>query len=196
MKRSFYLAIIILITCLTELLKPQSAEINAFDNVSIKINFISNRSTDALTRYWDTHKGFEGVVQMPFYLGDIQGGARYLSFKEKAPNFHDFSSYFFFLGWGKEFKLPLNCSVYAGLKFGGFHMSIHDDSLTSELSHETELAGGISSYLSIGLINSLSLTFGADYTKVYIYKKIELFLLSAGLSYTFQSPVWLKEILN
>lgn len=195
MNKSFLLITIIFASLNSEL-KPQVQDTNAFSNVKFSINFIKNKSTDALNRYWDGPKGLEGEIQMPFYLGNIQGGARYIPYKEKAINFHNFSSYFIYLGWGYEFKLPYDCSFYAGIKVGGYRMSVHDDSLSDELKFENELAAGLRTYLAFNIYADCSLNLGADYTKVYIYKKIELFVLSAGISYSFQSPEWLKDFLK
>lgn len=196
MRRILFLTTLIFITGLTTDLKPQSSETNAFSDISLTLNLISNHSTDELNTYWTGKSGFEGYLQMPFYFGDIQAGARYIAYKEKELYFHNFSSLYYFLGWGKKFNLPLNFSFYSGIRVGGFGTAIVDDSLNGEEKNETELAVGINSYLALRINNNLRITVGADYTKVYFYKKIELFLLSAGMSYSFQTPAWIKEILN
>ena len=196
MIKPFPVILIFFISCIASTAMPQSAGINTFNSISIRINAVSNRSTDDLNRYWTGDKGFEGAVQTPFYFGDIQVGIRYIPYKEKEPYYHDFSTFFYFLGWGEELKLPLNCSFYTGIKFGGFGMAFHDDSLTIYQKDETEFAAGINSYFAFMVFKNFQLVFGADYTKVYTHKKIELFLLSGGLSYAFQTPRWLKDILN
>jgi hypothetical protein len=97
---------------------------------------------------------------------------------------------------GKEIDIPLNCSFYSGIKVGGYSMSFHDNSLTIYQKDETEFAAGISSYLAVKLSHNFKLNVGADYTKVYTRKRIELFVLSAGVSYSLKTPEWLKEILH
>lgn len=174
---------------------PQS-DGNTFSYAKLNFNVVINKSTDELDRLWNSQKGFEGSLEMPFYYGNIQAGVRYIPYKEKKYFYHDFSTFFYFAGWGKELNLPLQFKWYNGFKVGAYAMAFHDDSLTIYQKDETELAAGINSRMSLELVKNLFLDVAADYTAVFTHKRIELFLISAGVSYSFKTPYWFKEFLK
>ncbi len=174
----------------------QTNQNKVFDSITIKFNLVVNKSTDELNRYWKGGKGLECGVEMPFYFGDIEAGIRYLPYKESEPYYHDFSTLFYYLSWGKDINLPLKFKFFNGIKFGGYQMSFHDDSLSVYQRDETELAAGFFSRLSVEVIKEFQLSIGAEYTRVFTHKRIELFLISSGVAYSFKTPTWLKELLK
>lgn len=169
---------------------------NAFSYTKINFNIVINKSTDELNRLWLPQKGLEGSIEMPFYYGNILAGMRYLPYKEKEPYYHDFSTFYYFVGWGKEISLPLKIKWYNGFKVGGFVMEFHIDSLSAYKRDETELSAGFNSRISLELINNLFLDIAADYDAVFTHKRIEMFLISGGISYSFKTPDWFKEFLK
>lgn len=169
---------------------------NPYSFTKINLDIVGNKSTDELSRLWDAQKGFEGSVEMPFYYGNIQVGVRYIPYKENEYFYHDFSTFYYFAGWGKELNLPFHFRWYNGFKVGAYAMAFHDDSLTIYQKDETELAAGLNSRVSVEILKNIFLNAAADYTAVFTHKRIELFLISAGVSYSFKTPIWLKEFLK
>ncbi len=167
-----------------------------FSLTKINFNVVINKSTDELNRLWNPQKGFDGSIEMPFYYGSIEAGIRYLPYKEKEYYYHDFSTFYYFLGWGKDLNLPYKIKWYNGFKVGAFAMSFHDDSLNAFQKDETELSAGLNSRISIEVIKNFSLNLAAGYYAVFTHKRIELFLISAGLAYSIKTPNWLKEFLK
>lgn len=169
---------------------------DVYSSTRLNLNIVINKSTDELNRLWNAQKGFEGSIEWPFYYGTVVGGVRFLPYKAEGNIHHDVASVFYFAGWGKEMNLPLTLSWYGGFKVGAFEMFYDGDSLTEEQHHKLQLSAGVTSRMSIEIIHHCFTYFSADYAAVFTHKRIELFLLSAGISYSFATPVWLKDFLK
>ena len=174
---------------------PQEKHDN-FSYIKISGSVINNQSTDALNKFWNKEKGYEGIVETPFYYGNILAGLRILSFSGKKPSYQNFSSNYYFVGWGKDFNIVNRVTLFAGFRVGGFAMSFADDSLTAYQKDETELAAGINTKLNFQILSNIFFNVSAEYSAVFTHKRIELFLLAAGISYKFETPSWMKEFLK
>jgi hypothetical protein len=133
---------------------------------------------------------------MPFYWGTIQGGGHFYPYSGKSEFQPDFFSLFIFIGWGPGLEISGKVRWYNGIKIGSFQMYFDDSDIHESQALESELGVGFNTRFDYILTKSWSIQVGADYLYVYTYKPLELFMINAGLSYTFDSPGWLKEFLK
>lgn len=179
---------------------PQNGTIYAqtdpapFSTIRLGINLSVKKNTSFIENYWEAKKGGEGFIEFPFYYGNISAGYLILPFKSKIKEKPDFSSSIMYLGWGKEIELPLNSSLYLGVKTGNYSFSFDDDTINVNLKSESEFAAGITSRFSMELFEGFGLNISGDLFKVFTKNRISLFVISGGLSYRFSSPIWIKEL--
>ncbi len=169
---------------------------DVFSITRLNINIVINKSTDELNRLWNAKPGFEASVEMPFYYGTIVGGIRFLPYRAKGNIHHNINAAFYFAGWGQKLNLPVSLEWYNGFKVGAFEMTFDGDSLSDEQHHKLQLSAGVSSRMSLYIIHNFMLFVAVDYAAVFTHKRIELFLLSGGISYSFATPIWLKNFLK
>ena len=165
-----------------------------YSNSKIGVNYINTSEEGGLENFWDAQNGFGVFFQTPFYAGDILLGLNHIpceGMKEKYPNF---KSNYIYLGWIGKVKLPLNSALGAGLKFGTFMMSFESDTLSSFSKTESEFAVGPFAQFSINIFKWLMLDLSGEYTVVLTNREMKLVNFSAGLSYSFSTPAWLRKI--
>ena len=75
-------------------------------------------------------------------------------------------------------------------------MYFDDSDIHESQTLESELAVGATTRFDYQLSNSWSIQVGAAYIYVYTYKSLELVMIKAGISYTFDTPPWLREFLK
>jgi hypothetical protein len=87
-------------------------------------------------------------------------------------------------------------SWYNGLRFGNYLMSFDDEDINPTQVDESELGFGLNSRLEFGLSGRWNINIGIGYLVVYTKKRLELTMISIGLSYMIDSPQWLKDLLK
>ncbi len=167
-----------------------------YSTTRINLNIVFNKSTGELNHLWNARNGFEGSIEWPFYYGIVVAGLRFLPYKAKGNIHNNIASVFYFAGWGKEIKFPLNLGLYNGFKVGAFEMSYDGPGLSPEQHNKLQLSAGVNSRLSLRLFQHWYSFISADYEAVFTKIRIELFLISTGFSYSFTTPRWLKNFLK
>ncbi len=192
LKNIFVMSLFLL--CLGNLTTVAGQE--AFSSLTFGINVLRNEPDNNFNRYWKPKMGIEGRFETPFYFGDIQAGGLILPFKSKSIAQPDFNSYFLFLGWGKKVNLPLKLFFFSSVKTGSFIMTFNVDSLSSTQQAESELGLSLKAGLGINLFSSFQAYAGIEAFRVFTRHKMSFILFSGGLTYTFATPVWLKDFLE
>ncbi|RJP62260.1 MAG: hypothetical protein C4539_18790 [Ignavibacteriales bacterium] len=185
---------VILFLCFANLSPVNCQE--AFSSLSLGINILKNKPDKDFNNYWNSDLGIEGRFETPFYFGDLQAGGILLPFKSKNINQPDFNSYFIFMGWGKKVNLPLKLFFFSTIKAGSFVMNFNLDSLGSTQKIESELGLGFKAGLGTHLFSPVQAFAGVEALQVFTRHKISFILFSAGLTYSFATPVWLKDFLE
>jgi hypothetical protein len=168
----------------------------AFDYIKLTAEITKSRTDNFFTSFWSIERGGAGEIEFPFYFGSIKAGLMHIQFYGRENKYPDFGSNYIFLGWDKELFLPFNFSIYAGGKTGSFLMNFQDKSLNAYERNESELAASIEGRLNLYLTKNFLIYFSAEHTAIFTQKKIEMFLVKAGISILIDSPYWLKEFLN
>jgi hypothetical protein len=190
---SFYAVLFFLI--ITNCSFPQNND-TAFSKIMLGANLQYKSNNDFLNKYWTPHKGIELYAATPFYFGSITAGASIVSFSSLNSKKPDYTAKLFFVSWGNKLNLPFNTSFSAGIKAGNYTFSFADDTINSNLQTESELAAGLFALFSLNKLYGFSLNISADFLKVFTNRRITLIFLSAGISYSVNSPIWFRKIFD
>lgn len=167
-----------------------------FSSFKLELKLAHNINDNQLDEYWNSASGAEFLVEFPFYTGIVQAGfllRKYEGMQEKHPSF---TGNFIFLGMGDDINLPLKLELFAGVKAGYFLMTFDSDSLTAYEKFESELMLVADFRLSYPVIQNLFLLVETDIAVLMTHERIKFYNISAGASYRFNSPKWLKDIFN
>ena len=167
-----------------------------FSIFAIRISGAVNSNQNTFHEYWEPGFGAELLLEMPFYLGDIQAGIHIYPYSGRSSYQPDFLSLYIFVGWGLGLRLSPGIQWYNGLQLGSYQMAFDDSDIDESQALESELGVGLNTRFDVNLMNSWSFQAGAVYLHVYTKKPLELIMLTAGVSYTFDTPEWLKEFLK
>jgi hypothetical protein len=185
----FFLYVILLIQPLKTIAQTEEP----YSKINFEINFLQSKPSEFLNKYWNSKYGLQGLVSTPFYVGQIQAGVNYYSFKAKEEKYPAFKGFFMFAGWGKEIRLPLKLVFFSSVRAGTFLMHFNVDTLSAFTNFESELAVNLNASLKYRLTSFLSLNIGGEFTDIFLHNKIKLLTAFAGLEYSVISPIWLKE---
>ncbi len=110
----------------------------------------------------------------------------------------DFRSSYRYFGWGYPLELTDRVEIEAGFLFGTLYMEntsvLVDD--PDSVFEESEFAASLYGRVSLNLTSRISCAFDARHTSVYFFKRTAFTDLSLGISYQFQTPDWLIEVLK
>ncbi len=167
---------------------------NVFDKSSFTLSYIKTTEHNGLNTYWNIENGFGGYFQTQFYLGDISVGVSHTTFKGNKKKYPNFSSNYIYLSWIGVIDLPLNSSLGAGIKIGSYLMTFESDTLNSFQKSESELAIGPYAIFDLPVFSNLSLNLSGEFITVFTKRSMKFFNISAGVSYSFTTPNWLKRV--
>ncbi len=167
---------------------------NIFNKSLFALSYINSSEHNGLDTYWNIENGFGGYFQTQFYLGDISVGISHTSFKGVKTKYPDFSSNYIYVSWIGEINLPLNSSLGAGIKVGSYLMTFEDDTLSSFQKNESELAVGPYAIFSLPVFSRFSINISGEFITVFTKRSMKFFNLSAGISYSFTTPNWLRRV--
>lgn len=188
-KLIFVLFVIVLILQLKTIAQTE----DPYSKINLEINFLKNKPSEFLNKYWYSKYGLQGLVSTPFYIGKVQAGVNYYSFNGREEKYPAFKGFFIFAGWGKDIRLPLKIIFCSSIRAGTFLMHFNVDFLSAFTNYESELAVNLNAALKFPLTNYLRLNLGGEFTEVFLHNKIKLLTAFGGLEYSISSPAWLKE---
>jgi len=168
---------------------------DAFTNIKLGLNFIKNTNNNVFHEYWAPDQGVEFYGQMPFYFGQIEGGIHFVPYENRAA-VPEFLSFYYYLGWGETLKFLGPVTWYNGLRIGNYNMNFDDSNINETQRSESELCVGLQSKIRYSIFSNFEVELSAIYLKVFTYKRVELAFISAGLTYGFSTPQWIREILE
>ena len=184
-----------------------SAQSEAFETLSAGAFIGYTVAGSELLDRWDSKPHLQLSLQTPFYAGDLEAGLRYTQVTN-APGFQDYSDFqtaFIYLGWGYDFAVSERFRIGPLLRFGTsfFHYdeakgytgpsagwTYEFDTSESEFAYELLLRG------VYRLSESISAHTELTYNRTLTYHPIRLTYITAGITYTFHTPQWLKKVLK
>lgn len=195
LRRSLILNVCLILQVTTTFLFAEDSD-SAFKTLSFKINCLTNTNRNLLHQYWQPFIGGEVEVKMPFYAGNISVGLQLFQFKGISEIYPDYLVSYFYMGWGGEYHINSTLSGIIGIRLGSYQMNFDDTDINPTQKVESELASGIDGGINLKINSKWRSHIGIGYITIFTYKKIELLNISLGISYTIDTPSYLKEFLK
>ena len=167
-----------------------------FETITLGAHFVTGSGDDTFERFWKPSAGGRFELATPFYAGIIHTGVHIFNNDNVTDDVLSFSTVFLYLGWGYEWRFPFGVEWFAGFQAGGFHMDTDDPDLVKEVRTESEIGLGLQTRLGYPLSRGWSILVAGDYRRIYTHKRIDYLFIGCGVSYTFESPGWLREFLE
>ncbi len=149
------------------------------------------------TEFWDPGAGAAVRVETPFYLGRVFADVAVAPQPARAGrDVPDYLGQYVSAGWGAAVPLPFGARLTPSLRAGLYRMTFDDESLTSAVANESELAAGADLRLSVPVGGGWRLSASATVVRVLTREPIALRLVGVGVSRTLATPGWLREALR
>ena len=165
-----------------------------FQTLQFSVQFVEPAQANSLHGYWDPGRGLEAMIITPFFWGDILAGVQIMSFSGADSSYPNFKSLYPFLGWGVSFPLPFQVRLHTGLNLGINRMEF--DTLTGFVRTESEVGLTLLIGFSSLLTPRLTLRSSIRRETIFTYERIHLLHYTAGLGFTIQTPLWIKEFVE
>lgn len=172
-----------------------SQEKKSYETISVQLGFHTPSFNTELNDFYTSQKHFELIVLTPYHIGELYAGIKHFSFQKLINSTSDFSSNYIFLGW----QLPLinseKLTFNFGFQLGSFEMNF-DEETKWFYKKESEFATSIQSNISYKFSQKINIHLRIENQQIFTYHRIYINTISAGTSYTFGTPQWLKHLLN
>lgn len=166
-----------------------------FETVEVLVAGSTNLNRNFLHTFWTPEPGGEVVVALPFYAGQIEGGAVLHRYEDKVPEVPRFHAVLGYVGWGVVVQ-GRGLRWYNGVRLGIYRMAFDEDTPFPGVRTESELTVGMQSRLHVAVARGLSVQVAGGYLKTYTNLRLNLWHASAGLGYRVAAPEWLKRVLR
>jgi hypothetical protein len=147
----------------------------------------------ALYQVYEPTVGLLAYATLNYGKSELYVQGQYHRFN--ASKLRTFSSQYYLLGYQYPIDLPWKIKLKPGFAFGANHVEFSDPQ-PEENSKETELALAASLVVSRNLTPHFSLFCQSNITRVYNYKRHDLYSVNIGLSYHFTIPKLIKHFLD
>ncbi len=167
----------------------------AFETLELHALGAANVNRTFLHTLWRARPGAGLSAETPFYLGRIEVGGAWQRFAAATPTVPRFDALLLYLGWGFRWRLSRSLSWQNTVRLGNYRMTF-DEQTFSGVRNESETAVGFAAGLDLRLLRSLGLRVGGHYMKAFTFRRLHLFHVEVGLSYSLKTPEWLKTVLQ
>lgn len=168
----------------------------AFQTLKIGFKVDKNINRNTFHDFWKPGCGIEGIIQTPFYYGDVQIGIQFIPYTSKTNQIPNYQSVYIYLGYGKEWVLPFRFYWFNGFKFGNYFMIFEETKLGNPAKTESEFCADLMFCISYPIRKKLRISASSSYMVIYTHKRIELTFISFGTSYIIKTPKWIYDFLN
>ncbi len=171
---------------------------DVFSTMEIGLRLERPAASEEIHQDWEQGTGISLHAETPFHIGKAVLGIRWTPFTAYDAALPDFYTLFAYAGLGCELDFPLGLTGSGAVAAGDFLMSFERDKHTGGVHQLVEHELGI--VLNIGIKRriraKLSLELSWLYQLVFTRRELELWIVSAGLSYAFSTPEWMREVLR
>lgn len=165
------------------------------DKIIIGLQYTNNFNKNEFHEFWDPSYGIRGFVSTSFHFGRLESGLKLMSFETKDITIPEFFSWFIYLGWGIDFKILKDLRIHNGVNLGSFQMNFEDEETEQGLRNESELGLEYSLRISYPTFDKLNINVEVNFLKIFTNQNINLWYISAGAGYSFDTPKWIKDFL-
>lgn len=167
-----------------------------FETMEVSVGGVGTFGEAPYTDYWSPGAGVEARVALPFYLGRVSGGvsvAQHGAVAEGAVP--DYLALYFVGAWNVDVALPGGLRLTPGVQAGLFRMQFDTDDAAA-VRNEAELAVGPEVWLSVPVARDWRVQAGAGAVRIFTAERIDLRFVRVGVSRTFRTPGWLRDLLR
>lgn len=171
----------------------------AFSEVKIGLTGHNFFKSTTIGNFWEPSKGVGFEVSTPYYFGSFETGARYVRYNELRFEDSGFHSTFVFVGWNYPFWVADDLYLAPGFRVGTNFLTQDQDKFYDELrfqSNESEFSIEFTGRLNKKITDHLHLHVGVSYNRTLLEIPFTVWYGNAGISYSFDSPGWLKTLLQ
>lgn len=166
-----------------------------FDSLNIGVRGLLNVNRNDFHEFWEPGIGGGGFVATPFYFGDVRTGMDVFSYSSITEEIEEYYDWHFYLGWEKRFSLLSRITWDIGFD-PGIHYMMFDNETEEGLRSESEFGVDVTSGLSYSIGKKWFVDVSVNHQLIFTRKRINLTYVSAGISYSLETPGWLREILE
>lgn len=179
------------------------AQSNHLKHIYLDLDAGLSVAENSFTRSWDQPFTFNLESRIDFYNGQLGGGIRYARFNasQQLGEAAGFQSFFAYLGWEYILNISEHWGLQPGLRFGNNFMLFDEaqtftapwtytlDDEESEFSYELFLRTNVNIPRT-----SWSIYATFSYNRTLTYHPLSTGLISIGVSRSFNTPSWVKEV--
>ncbi len=169
--------------------------VEPFETVEVRLGGMSNVNRNFLHAFWKPGAGAEAAIATPFYLGFVEVGGAFHRYEAGPASVPAFDAVLLYAGWGLRLDVADRLRLEGGGRIGDYRMSF-DEVTFAGVRNENELALLLQARLALRPAGPVSVYVAGSYMKVYTFVRLNLWYVSAGLSYRLRSPGWLKDLLR
>lgn len=191
----------------------------AFEQLVVQVGGTANMNRNDFHRFWHPGRGGEATITTPFYFGTVETGLTFHRYAADAADVPSFDAFQLHLGWGVPLNVTPRFQIYTGFRLGNYYMMFGDAVQNGDFdpdtncgrdhekgcgddptivggSSESEFFMGLNTRLHLRATEALSFYLSGHYLHAYTHERLRLAYLSAGLSFTLQTPGWLRALLR
>lgn len=187
----------------------------AFETMAIQVGGAANLNRTDFHRFWHPGQGGEMTLQTPFYAGMVETGLALHRYAAAAADVPAFDAVQVHLGWSFPLTLTPRLQWQTGFRLGNYLMRFGDAVQNGHVGcdlggvkgcgddvsiiggdSESEFFMGLHARLHVRLSDAWALYAGGHLLNTYTHERMRLFYAAAGLSYTLQTPGWLRTFLQ
>ncbi len=164
-----------------------------FERISVAIEMFSDFNQSTFHEFWNPKPGGGLSLGTPFYAGDVSVGFWRHANEAVQDDASDFTTTYVYVGWDLALRLPADVAWHNGVVVGTYRMDLTD---TDVNANEQELGWGFRSAASYRLGRAWSVYLSGTYLGVMTHTRIHHLLLGIGVTRSFPTPQWLREVLQ
>lgn len=173
---------------------------DAFSEVKLTLTANKIMSGNTILKSWEPTEGIGFELATPYYFGSLETGYRYLRFNELAFENSGFHSHYVFFGWHYNYLASEEVSIATGIRFGKQLMQHDEDMIYGGeyrfTREESEFSYELHFRMQFELSRNIELYVGTAYNRTIFNIPFAAFYGTAGLTFKFQSPGWVKNLLQ
>jgi len=166
-----------------------------FATLSLRAGPTANVSDGRLHDFWQRSHGALVAAETPFYAGRVEAGAAWQRFEARSDSLPRFDALFVYLGWRGQWEPARWLRLSAGPRLGSYLMRF-PDSEVSDFKRESELMIALNARLGVRLTGRWRAFVAGSYQKLFTAQRIRMGYLTFGFSRTFETPGWLRSVLE
>jgi hypothetical protein len=178
-------------------LGAKAAPAPAYSTLRVTVAGLLVSAHDASEPYFDPGRGLEFAVATAFHAGSLEAGVSHHPTEARSGALPDYGTWFAFLGWGGELRLGPRVHAGLGVRPGvAFFRFRRSTAFSGSGRSESELALGAGATLRVDVGAGWSVGLAARERRILTHERLEQHVFAAELSRAFETPAWLRAVLE